>query len=319
MAAKKSALGKGLSALLPQTDGGDDPSDDALPQTRLYNFEDRQRLAGRVADVEVEAIRPNPYQPRTDFDEDALDELAASIGQLGVIQPLTVRSLGRGQYELISGERRLRASRRAGLKVVPAYVREATTEEILEMAIVENVQREDLNPVEIALGYQRLIEEVGLTQEQVAIKVSKSRSAVTNTLRLLRLPPRVQAALREGSLSAGHARMLVAVEDEDDQLAILREVLDDGLSVRDVERRVRELRRDDSGADAATTSKPKPKEPALAPRDRLQLEQFEAKLRERLSTKVKIKHKAADGSGSVEIDYFSIDDLERVVERLLNP
>ena len=320
MAAKKSALGKGLSALLPsQPNIPEGEGEEGLPRTRLYNFDERQRLAGRVADVEVEAIRPNPYQPRKDFDEKTLDELADSIRQLGVIQPLTVRSLGRGQYELISGERRLRASRRAGLKQVPAYVREATTEEILEMAIVENVQREDLNPVEIALGYQRLTEEVGLTQEQVAEKVSKSRSAVANTLRLLKLPPRVQASLREGTVTAGHARMLVALDDEPAQLALHREILDDGLSVREVERRVRAMRESEQEAasePSKTAQKAEEKTAALSSRDRLQIESFESDLREKLATQVQIRHRPADGAGSISIAYYSVEDLERVVEAL---
>lgn len=320
MAAKKSALGKGLSALLPSQPGAPDAEgEEGLPRTRLYNFDERQRLAGRVADVEIESIRPNPYQPRKDFDEAALDELADSIRQLGVIQPLTVRSTGRNQYELISGERRLRASRRAGLKMVPAYVREATTEEILEMAIVENVQREDLNPVEIALGYQRLTEEVGLTQEQVAEKVSKSRSAVANTLRLLKLPPRVQASLREGTVTAGHARMLVALDDEDAQLALHREIVDDGLSVREVERRVRAMRRSeqDAAADPSPVAeKAEKKTQALSPRDRLQIEKYESDLRERFATQVQIRHRPSDGAGSITIAYYSAEDLERVIEAL---
>ncbi|HIG75856.1 MAG TPA: ParB/RepB/Spo0J family partition protein [Bacteroidetes bacterium] len=320
MAAKKAALGKGLSALLPsQPSAPEAEGEEGLPRTRLYNFDERQRLAGRVADVEVEAIRPNPYQPRKDFDEKALDQLADSIKQLGVVQPLTVRSLGKGTYELISGERRLRASRRAGLKAVPAYIREATTEEILEMAIVENVQREDLNPIEVALGYQRLIEEVGLTQEQVAEKVSKSRPAVANALRLLRLPPRVQASLREGTVTAGHARMLVSIDDEDAQLALHREILDDGLSVREVERRVRAMREaeQDTAAEPSTTAqKAAEKTAALTERDRLQVESFEGELREKLATQVQIRHRAGDGSGSITIAYYSIEDLERVMEAL---
>ena len=307
---KKAALGKGLSALLPSQP--DSAADEGGSRTRLYNFEERRRLVGRVADLDVEAIRPNPYQPRKDFDETALDELAASVSQLGIIQPLTVRSLGDGKYELISGERRLRASRRAGLKRVPAYVREADTEEMLEMAIVENVQREDLNPVEVALGYQRLMEEVELTQEQVAEKVGKSRPTIANALRLLRLPPRVQASLREGSLSSGHARALVSVEDEQALLDLHRSILDDGLSVRDVEARTRALK-----SDARPESKPKPSasESDLPARDRLQIEAFENRMREHVSTRVQIKHRP-DGGGVVEVAYYSVDDLERVVARL---
>jgi len=317
--AKKAALGKGLSALLPQTNADDpgQPDPTGGTRTRLYNFEERRRLAGRVAELDLEAIRPNPYQPRKDFDEAALDELAASIRQLGIIQPLTVRSLGGDHYELISGERRLRASRRAGLKRVPAYVREADTEAMLEMAIVENVQREDLNPVEVALGYQRLIEEVGLTQEQVADKVGKNRSTVANALRLLKLPPRVQASLREGTLTSGHARALVSIEDDAAQLALHREILDDGLSVREVESRVRRLRTA-SESRQSTSSTPKTTATGeLATRDRLEVEAVEARLREALATQVQLRHKAADGSGSITISYYSAEDLERVVELVL--
>ena len=308
---KKAALGKGLSALLPSQP--DEPSEESGGRTRLYNFEERRRLAGRVAELDVDAIRPNPYQPRKDFDETALDELAASVTQLGIIQPLTVRALGDGQYELISGERRLRASRRAGLKRVPAYVREADTEAMLEMAIVENVQREDLNPVEVALGYQRLMEEVGLTQEEVAEKVGKSRPTVANTLRLLKLPPRVIASLREGALSSGHARALAGLEDEDDLLALHRAILDDGLSVRDVEKRARDLRESPAGP----TAPKKAPAPELPERDRLQVEALEARLREHVSSRVQIRHRASDGGGTIEVQYYSADDLERVVARLL--
>lgn len=314
---KKAALGKGLSALLPQMpphddDAGRDSGEGT--RTRLYNFEDRLRLAGRVADVEVDAIRPNPYQPRKDFNEEALDELAASIQQLGIIQPLTVRALGNGRFELISGERRLRASRRAGLKKVPAFVREADTETMLEMAIVENVQREDLNPIEIALGYQRLIEEVGLTQEEVADKVSKNRSTVSNALRLLRLPPRVQASLRDGSLTAGHARSLITIDDDEAQLQLHRSILDKGLSVRDVERLAREYREGGSTLKAkVAAAEPKPAAP-FTDRERLALEAIEARLREHLGTRVDIRHKPGDESGVIEIAYFSADDLDRVVD-----
>lgn len=316
-APKKSALGKGLSALLPEQPAADPSDPDGGTRTRLYNFEERRRLAGRVAEIDVEAIRPNPYQPRKDFSETSLDELAASVAQLGIIQPLTVRALGDGRYELISGERRLRASRRAGLTRVPAYIREADTEAMLEMAIVENVQREDLNPVEVALGYQRLMEEVGLTQEQVADKVGKSRSTVANVLRLLKLPPRVLASLREGTLSSGHARTLVGIEDEDELLALHRQTLDEGLSVREVERRAKALREEGEATPApAKTPAAKPADAGLPERDRLQVEAMEARLRERVASQVKIRHKP-DGTGTIEIAYYSVDDLERVTDGLL--
>jgi ParB family chromosome partitioning protein len=322
-APRKAALGKGLSALLPQlpADEAEEPREGGGegPRSRLYSFEDRVRLAGRVADLDVEAIRPNPYQPRHDFDEEALDELAASIRQLGIIQPLTVRSLGTHQFELISGERRLRAARRAGLKKVPAYVREADTEAMLEMAIVENVQRADLNPVEEALGYQRLMEEIGLTQDEVAERVGKSRPAIANALRLLRLPPRVQASLRDGSITAGHARMLVAIDDEETQLRLHRAVLDRGLSVREVERLAKEHRERHrpagDGADGAPA--PRPQAPAELPdRDRLEVEAFAARLREFLATRVEIRPKSG-GAGTIQVEFYSLEDLERLMERML--
>ena len=207
--AKKVALGKGLKALLPTVDAAEGEEREGVdePAGQLYKFQDgrKGRLIGKVAEIELSNIRPNPYQPRQSFEEEALDELAASIQQLGIIQPITVRALGDGQFEIISGERRFRASRRAGLDKIPAFVREADTEEMLEMAIVENVQREQLNPMEVALGYQRLMEECDLTQEKIAQKVGKKRATVANFLRLLKLPPPVQAAVRDESISMGHA------------------------------------------------------------------------------------------------------------------
>ncbi len=315
---QRGALGRGLSALIP---GAPSPSSDAFgeggderPVSPLYQFEERVRLLGRVAEIEVDTIRPNPYQPRKDFDETALDELAASIRQLGIIQPVTVRALGEGRFEIISGERRLRASRRAGLKRIPAYIREADSEEMLEMAIVENVQREELNPVEVALAYQRLIEECGLKQEDVAVKVGKSRVAVTNTLRLLRLPPRVQAALRDGSLSPGHARALVNVEDAALQVRLMQRAVDEGLSVRDVEDLVRQSR--EKPAAAAPLAAPDDA-PAAAPpsRDDLEVRAFADRLRTRLATQVAIRHKGPQG-GKIEIAYYSDDDLERLLGAL---
>jgi ParB family chromosome partitioning protein len=317
--AKKAALGRGLNALLPQQQ----PQKDADPsQTtgdggagrtpgKLYRFEEHVRLAGRVADVEVEHVRPNPYQPRQDFDETALGELAASIKQLGIIQPITVRALGESRFEIISGERRLRAARRAGLRRIPAYVREADTEAMLEMAIVENVQREQLNPVEVALGYQRLVEECSLTQEQVAEKVGKSRAAVANHLRLLKLPPRIQAALRDGSVTSGHARALVNVDDEDVQMNLMRAIDAEGLSVREVEERVRAWRRSlEEPPEPATPAEPEPELDAVS---KLQVKHFADRLRSRLATNVAIKHKGESG-GRIEIAYYSGDDLERLLE-----
>ncbi len=321
MATKKAALGKGLNALIPsiseRADNATSAPESGVGQTKLYNFEDRVRLLGRVAELDVEAIRPNPYQPRQDFEEAALEELAGSIRQLGIIQPITVRALGEGRFEIISGERRLRAAKRAGLSRVPAYVREADTEAMLEMAIVENIQRADLNPVEVALGYHRLMEECGLTQEVVAKKVGKNRSTVANSLRLLRLPPPVLASLRDGTLTGGHARMLVSIEDPDAQLQLHRKIVADELSVRQVEALIREYRKRLDDAPASKAADEAAEAVTTPSRDALQIEQFTDTLRDRLSTQVAIRHKAG-GAGKIEITYYSQDDLERVLDLLLD-
>ena len=319
--ADKSALGKGLNALIPEEKqeegGGEEQGDEEVSSSsQLYQFEDGTRMLGRVAEVAVERIRPNPYQPRQEFKDAALDELASSIEELGVIQPITVRSLGDGQFEIISGERRLRAARRAGMERLPAFIREASSEEMLEMALVENVQREELNPIEVALGYQRLMEECGLTQEEVSEKVSKSRATVSNFLRLLRLPPRVQAALRDQEVAMGHARALIAMDDEEAQVELLEETIEEDLSVREVETRAREWHEDQDDDEGEATAD-EPETPAPTPdRDDLQLDDFRSKLRSRLSTQVQINHKK-DGEGSIEIAYYSEEDLERLVDLVM--
>lgn len=313
--AKKSALGKGLGALLPSTPDEEASEEQlsALPSRRVSDAVDRVRLLGRVAELDIDTIRPNPYQPRQDFDEAALDELAASIRQLGIIQPLTVRALGEGKFELIAGERRLRAARRAELTRVPAFVRDADSEAMLEMAIVENIQRENLNPVEEALGYLRLIEECELTQEQAAAKVGRSRSAVTNSLRLLKLPPPILASLRDGTLSSGHARMLVSVEGTDTQLALHRQIVDKGMSVRQVEELIRRHR---TRENAETARKDDKKSITETSRTEIQVRDLSRKLRDRLSTQVVIKPRE-NGAGKIEINYFSDEDLERVLDLIL--
>ncbi len=307
MASRKAVLGRGLNALLPSQE--EQEGQEGRDQPRLHRFEDRVRLLGRVADVEVRSVRPNPYQPRETFDERLLDELAASIRQLGIIQPITVRVLDDGQFELISGERRLRAARRAGLDRIPAFLREADTEEMLEMALVENVQREELNPVEVAIGYQRLIEECDLTQEQVATKIGKNRATVANFLRLLKLPPRVQASLRDGTLSMGHARALITVEGDDVREKLHQEIIEKELSVRQVEERVRKLR---EKPDAESDGDEKSARPDVV---QLQVQEFTNRLRSHLSTQVQIKHRGRDG-GRIEIAYYSDDDLERLLEAI---
>lgn len=289
MASNKPALGRGLGALL-QEEGP---------------VRSQQQLVDSTFEIEIQKIQSNPYQPRLDFDQEALQALAKSIHQLGIIQPLTVRKVAQDSFELISGERRLRAARMAGLDRVPAYVRSADTEEMLEMALVENVQREDLNPVEVALGYQRLVSECGLRQDQVARRVGKARSAVTNTLRLLRLPPRIQAALRERKLTAGHARALLGLSDEARQLQLMETIQRDRLSVRQVERRVDRL-----------NAKPPPAPDKPSERSLLELRKYEKNLRARYSTKVRLLHDTS-GKGKIELHYYSADELERVLELLL--
>jgi ParB family chromosome partitioning protein len=316
--ADDSALGKGLNALIPsekQEEGTEEESGEDVSESQLYQFEDGTRLLGRVAEVAVERIRPNPYQPRQEFKEETLDELASSIEELGVIQPITVRSMGDGQFEIISGERRLRAARRAGLERLPAFIRKASSEEMLEMALVENVQREELNPIEVALGYQRLMEECGLTQEEVAEKVSKSRATVSNFLRLLRLPPRVQAALRDKEVAMGHARALIAIDEEDAQVQLLEETIEEDLSVREVEKRARNWHEDQT-EDDDTESDETPSTSDTPDREELQLDDYRSQLRSRFSTQVQINHKT-DGEGSIEISYYSQEDLERLVELMM--
>ncbi|MEZ4700656.1 MAG: ParB/RepB/Spo0J family partition protein [Rhodothermales bacterium] len=307
-----------MNALLPDAgSGGETDEASGEPRPGRRSAPERGR-AGSVAEVDIDHIRPNPYQPRKTFDEDALDELSASIQQLGIIQPITVRHLGDGHYELISGERRLRAARRAELKQIPAFVREADTEAMLEMAIVENVQREALNPMEVALGYQRLIEECSLTQENVAQKVGKNRATVANFLRLLKLPPRVQAALRDQSITMGHARALITVDDEDAQVDILNALLQDGLSVRDVEERVRAWQHAKlAPAKKESSAKPDPDPFARSDRDQLQIQALGSRLRTRLSTQVHIKNKKGAEGGRIEIEYYTTEDLERLMELLL--
>lgn len=227
---KKRVLGRGLDAIL-QSQETDITSTDI---SGSY-------VAGAVAEIDIDLIETNPFQPRTDFDEKALQELSESIKTQGVIQPVTVRKMGYDKYQLISGERRLRASKMAGMKKIPVFIRVANDEQMLEMALIENIHREGLNAIEVALSYQRLLEECQLTQEQLSEKVGKDRSTVTNFLRLLKLPPEIQVALRDGFISMGHARALINIGDTTKQLLILKRVIEEDLNVRQVEKIAREL------------------------------------------------------------------------------
>src|SRR5690606_1098894 len=228
-ATKKQALGRGLSALL------NDPKNDI----KSVSDKGADQVVGNIIELPLESIEVNPHQPRTTFNQEALQDLASSIKELGVIQPITVRKLAFNKYQLVSGERRLRASKLAGLITIPAYIRIANDQESLEMALVENIQREDLDPMEIAFSYQRLIEEIQLTQEELSSRVGKNRSTISNYLRLLKLDPIIQYGMRDGFISMGHGRALITIEDQNIQLEIYEKIIKDSLSVRATEDLVR--------------------------------------------------------------------------------
>jgi ParB family chromosome partitioning protein len=255
-----------------------------------------------IVNIDLEKIQKNPYQPRAEFDPVTLDELKRSIQEKGIIQPITVRRVDHG-YQLISGERRVRAAREAGLTQVPAYIIKVhSNEEMLELALIENLQREHLNPIEISISYKRLIDECNLTQEQVADKIGKDRSTVTNFLRLLKLPDAIQTAVRKGQISAGHARALVAIEDKSLQLEIFRKMIAKDLSVRDVERMVK-----------TKGSRKTHKTHLMTTATKTSVASVEDKLRKLLGTKVHLKV-LYRGKGEIVIEYYSADDLDRLIE-----
>lgn len=234
--AQRPALGKGLGALLGDIDAAQTPQ-----EPRQVTVPLPQENPAAVNEIELEKIVPNPYQPRQYFDEEALSELCESIRTLGIIQPLTLREMPDGRYQIISGERRYRASKLAGLKTVPAYIRTADDAAMLEMAIVENIQRENLDAIETALGFQRLIDECSLTQEAMALRVGKKRATITNYLRLLNLPPEIQKAIKENTISAGHAKALLSLENPKLQIRLCNQAIKGGWSVRTLEEKVRKL------------------------------------------------------------------------------
>ena len=240
-ATKKQALGRGLSALLQET-----------PNMNSASDKNAEKVVGSIIEIELDLIDVNPFQPRTYFDEEALLELANSIKELGVIQPITVRKLAGNKFQLVSGERRYRASKLIGSKTIPAYIRLANDQEMLEMALVENIQRKNLDPIEVALSYQRLIDEIQLTQEELSTRVGKKRSTVANYLRLLKLDPILQTGMRDGFISMGHGRAMINVENTEDQLAIYEKILREKLSVRQTEDLVKSLK-------SVKTTKPKKK------------------------------------------------------------
>lgn len=302
--AKKQALGRGLGALL---------KNEETDITSKYTKQKDPSTVGSVALISIASIETNPFQPRTTFDETALQELADSIKQLGVIQPITVRKLGYDKFQLISGERRFRASQRAGLSEIPAYIRIANDQSMLEMAIVENVQRQDLDAIEIALSYQRLIDECKLTQEELGERVGKNRSTVTNYLRLLKLPEEVQAAIMLRKITMGHAKALLGTDDRDLQIAILEEILEEGLSVRAVEEMVRNQ---NTTSVEKVQIKPEKKD-AAEKRPLTDLEhEFHKKLSEDLGFKAVIKS-LPKGKGKLELSYKNQKELEKIM-KLIN-
>ncbi|MDY0076626.1 MAG: ParB/RepB/Spo0J family partition protein [Bacteroidales bacterium] len=293
---KKRALGRGLEAILRS------PDTDITSADISGNY-----VAGAIAEIDVSKIEANPFQPRSDFDDLALRELAASIKTQGVIQPVTVRKLGYDKYQLISGERRLRATKLAGIETIPVFIRVANDEQMLEMALVENIHRENLNAVEVAISYQRLIDECQLTQEKLSERVGKSRTTITNFLRLLKLPPEVQIALRDGHITMGHARALINLDDDNQQLIILQQIIEDELNVRQVEALMRQLNNP-----TQKTAKPKAAKNVLPEKLRQDIGQLE----EKLDTKVSVKRSAA-GKGSVIINFDSDETLNRLLSYFL--
>ena len=296
-AVKKQALGRGLSALLKD------------PENDIKSVEDKNadKVVGNIIELDVESIEINPFQPRTNFNEETLQELAKSIKELGVIQPITVRKLEFNKYQLISGERRLRASKLIGLKTVPAYIRLANDNESLVMALVENIQRHDLDPIEVAISYQRLIDEINLTQEELSERVGKKRSTITNYLRLLKLDPIIQTGMRDGFISMGHGRALINIDNHDVQSDIYHKVVTQNLSVRETESLVKNYQ-DSLKPKAAKTNKGN---------------SFEIKDAEKktfanyFGTKVDVKV-AGNGKGKITIPFHSEEDFNRIL-KLINP
>lgn len=305
MTIKKRALGRGLSALL------ENPETDITTKTTSEEGSvGTKPVAGSVAEIEIAQIETNPFQPRTHFEEVALLELSESIRQHGIIQPLTVRKMGYDKYQLISGERRFRASQLAGLTRVPAYVRIANDQSMLEMALLENIQREDLNAIEVALSYKRLIDECSLTQEQVSEKMSKQRSTVTNYLRLLKLPVEIQKSIMDKEISMGHARALISIDDKEKQLEIFRQVVDQNLSVRQTE----ELARGNAPKKEGTPEKKK----FRSIDDEVALSFEHQKIQNELKNVFtpKCEFKVQNGKGKIVIPFDSEEELERIVQML---
>jgi ParB family chromosome partitioning protein len=292
----KDALGKGIRSLLQSIDTDLKTSSGELKNSVVEQVTSMQRIA--ITDIE-----PNPKQPRKDFDEQALRELAESIKLHDLVQPITVSATANGKYRLIAGERRWRAAKLAGMKDVPAYIRKANDQQLLELALLENLQREDLNAMEIALSYKRMMEELNQTQEEVAERMGKERSTVANYIRLLKLPPDIQVAVRKNIISMGHARALINVDTVDKQLYIYNEIVKNGLSVRQTEELVRKIYKGTGVKEQVKSTLP----PAY--------KKIEDNLASHLSAKVKLNH-TKKGNGSILIEYYSIHDLNKILEQI---
>jgi len=292
---KRPALGKGLSALLENA------------ATDITSKSDIDGIVGSISNIPITSIETNPFNPRSNFEKGALEELSESISAHGIIQPLTVRKMGRDKYQLISGERRYRASQLAGLTEIPAFIRIANDQAMLEMALVENIQREDLNPIEVSLSYKRLIDECNMTQEQLSQKIAKSRTSITNHLRLLKLPADIQIGLKDQKITMGHARALVSAGEEKKQLELFQRVIVESLSVREIEAILRgEI------ISTAPTSKPKQNHSITTT---IKEKEFKANLSDSLSARVDIK-KTPNGSGRISVTFNSEVDLNRIMDLL---
>lgn len=299
--AKKNVLGRGLEALL--TDARSEPVE-------------KEVIVSAMQELELADIRPNPFQPRREFDEEALQELAASIKSIGIVQPITVRAVEDGKYEIVAGERRYRASKLAGKTTIPAYIRKTEDENLLELALIENIQREDLNAIEVAISYQRLMDECNLTQDELSERVGKKRATVANYLRLLKLPAQIQLAVRDRKITMGHARAILGVEDPDTQLMIFEQILKYDFSVRKVEEVVRELSNPQPETpelpETPEQEEPKAKRSVSEIGDYIELQKH---LSNRFNTKVELKRNE-HGKGKIVIGFKSDAELERIIELL---
>src|SRR6056297_408843 len=295
-ATKKQALGRGLSALL------NDPENDI----KSVSDKNADQVIGNVVELDINSIEVNPFQPRSNFNDETLEELASSIRELGIIQPITVRKLDFNKFQLVSGERRFRASKLVGLEAIPAYIRIANDQESLEMALVENIQRQDLDPIEIALSYQRLIDEIEITQEKLSDRVGKKRSTITNYLRLLKLDPIIQTGMRDGFISMGHGRALINIDKKKEQIAIYEKVVSDGLSVRATEQLVKARKEPQSAGSEKKKSTSNVPEFVSNSLD---------SIKERLATKVDVTA-SKNGKGKIVIPFHSEEDFKRIKKLL---